>query len=247
MKKDIHLTAKELLYMLGIKPHDFGKYALVPGPADRRDAILKQIKNPVRNFSFMEYTFYSGDFNGTKVTVGNGGRYSADSAISAEILTNGGVENLIRIGSCGALREDIQVGDIIIVTSAIRGDGVTPYYVKESFKTVTDNKLTDALVKAAQNLGVRYHKGPIWTTDALLRETRQIVENFISKGAIAVDMVSSSFLTIAQLNNCKAASIMAVSDNVVTGEMGFTNINYYEAEQKIIKVAFEAIKLLEKL
>lgn len=245
MKKDIHLTAKELLYMLGIKPGDFGKYAIVPGPADRRDAVLKHIKNPVRNFSFMEYTFYSGDFNGIKLTAGNGGRYSADSAITAEILANGGVENLIRCGSCGALKEDIQVGDIIIATNSIRGDGVTPYYVKDDFKTVTDATLTNALVKAAQNLGLRCHIGPIWTTDALLKETREIVEKYISLGAIAVDMVSSSFLTIAQLNNCKGAAITAVSDNVITGEMGFTNINYYEAEQNIIKVCFEAIKILE--
>ncbi|PIQ89202.1 MAG: hypothetical protein COV72_04165 [Candidatus Omnitrophica bacterium CG11_big_fil_rev_8_21_14_0_20_42_13] len=245
MKKDIHMTAKDLLGMLQIKPGDFGNYAIVPGPADRRDAVLKYVQNPVRNFSFMEYTFYSGEFNGTKITVGNGGRYSSDSAISAEILSNGGVKNLIRAGSCGALKEDIQVGDIIIATGAIRGDGVTPYYVKDDFKTTADEKLNAALAQACKKLGLRLHQGPVWTTDALLRETREIVEKYASLGAIAVDMVSSSFLTIAQLNNCKAASIMAVSDNVITGEMGFTNINYYEAEQNIIKVALEAIKILE--
>lgn len=246
MKKDIHLTAKELLGMLQIKPGDFGKYAIVPGPTDRRDAILKHIKDPVRNFSFMEYTFYSGEYENTKVTVGNGGRYSPDSAISAEILCHGGVKNLIRCGSCGALSEDIQVGDIIIATSCIRGDGVTPYYVEDGFKTVSDETLTSSLAQAAENLGVRYHKGPVWTTDALLRETREIVEKYVSLGALAVDMVSSSFLTIAQLNGCCASAILAVSDNVITGEMGFTNMNYYESEQKVIQVCLEAIKLLEK-
>ena len=246
MKKDIHLTAKELLGMLQIKPGDFGNYAIVAGPVDRRDAILKHLKDPVRNFSFMEYTFYSGDFLGTKVTVGNGGRYSADSAISSEILTNGGVGNLIRTGSCGALRDDIQIGDIIIATDIIRGDGVTPYYVEDSFKTAANEELTQSLVEAAEKLGARYHKGPIWTTDALLRETREIVEKHISLGAIAVDMVSSSFLTIAQLNNSKAAAVLAVSDNVLTGEMGFTNMDYYESEQKIIQVALETIKSREK-
>lgn len=245
MKKDIHLTAKDLLGMLQIKEGDFGKYAIVPGPADRRDAVLKHIKDPVRNFSFMEYTFYSGGYEKTKVTVGNGGRYSADSAISSEILCNGGVKNLIRTGSCGALRQDIQVGDIIIATGVIRGEGVTPYYVEDDFKTVADEELTKVIVSAAESIGLRYHKGLIWTTDALLRETREIVEKYVSLGAIAVDMVSSSFLTIAQLNDCKAAAILAVSDNIMTGEMGFTNMNYYESEQKIIRVALEAIKLLE--
>jgi purine-nucleoside phosphorylase len=105
--------------------------------------------------------------------------------------------------------------------------------------------VVDALKKACDRLKVSYKVGPVWTTDALLRETREVVESFRSKGAVAVDMVTSSLLTIAQLKKVAAGSILAVSDNVITGEMGFINPKYYDAESNIVKVSLEAVKILE--
>ena len=194
----------------------------------------------------MEYSFFTGYLDDIKVTVGNGGRFSADSAITSEVICNGGVEYVIRVGSCGAIDENINIGDVFIVEDILRGDGVTPYYVKEDFKTVSDKNVLEGLKESAKNLGAKFHSGRAWTTDALLRETREIVEDKRAKGARAVDMVSSSLLTIAQLNNVKAGAILAVSDNLITGEMGFINPSYYEAENKIIKIALETVKSLAK-
>jgi uridine phosphorylase len=149
------------------------------------------------------------------------------------------------LGSCGALREDIKIGDLILATASIRGEGVTPYYVDSSFVTEPDPTLAEALSAAAKKLGATLHTGKVWSTDALLRETKELVEEKAAAGAIAVDMVSSTLLTIAQLNKIKAASLLAVSDNVMTGEMGFTNPAYYIAETTMIKVALEAITILE--
>jgi purine-nucleoside phosphorylase len=100
-------------------------------------------------------------------------------------------------------------------------------------------------MEVAQNSGAVVHRGCVWTTDALLRETKKIVEARRKEGAIAVDMVSSSLLTISQLYKVKAAAILAVSDNVITGEMGFMNPLYYMAETKLIEIALETVKRLE--
>ena len=62
---------------------------------------------------------------------------------------------------------------------------------------------------------------------------------------MVVDMVSSTLLTICQTYKIKAGSILAVSDNVVTGEMGFMNPLYYMAESNLIKIALEAVKKME--
>ena len=78
-----------------------------------------------------------------------------------------------------------------------------------------------------------------------MRETRDIVEEKRKKGAIAVDMVSSAFLTIAQWYQVKAAAILAVSDNLITGEMGFVNPVYYMAETKLVEIALATVKKLE--
>ncbi|MDD5137846.1 MAG: hypothetical protein PHG72_03410, partial [Candidatus Omnitrophica bacterium] len=202
------------------------------------------LEKPVKSFSFFEYTMYTGFYEGIKIAVGNGGRFSPDSAIIAEILCAGKVECIIRAGSCGALDETIKVGDVVLATGVVRGDGVTPYYVDKDYKTVTDAVVTAALEKAAGENEVSVRRGLIWTTDALLRETRELVEKVRKEGAVAVDMVSSALLTIAQLNKVKAASISAVSDNLITGELGFINPDYYEAEARVVKVCLDAVKAL---
>ena len=240
MQKEIHLTG-----MVQLRPQDVGKYAIVPGPKDRLEVLLKKIENPVRNFSFMEYTMYTGSYSGIKITAINGGRFSADTAITSEVICNAQIQNIIRIGTCGALDENIKVGDLVVVDRIIRGDGVTPYYVDSNFKTVADKKIADTLEQVAKDSDVNVHRGCVWTTDALLRESRELVEAKRKEGALAVDMVSSALLTIAQLNKVKAGSILAVSDNVITGEMGFMNPLYYIAETKLIEIALETVKRLE--
>ncbi|MCK9572372.1 MAG: hypothetical protein M0Q96_03740 [Candidatus Omnitrophica bacterium] len=245
MKKDIHMTGKDLTAMVQLRPQDVGKYAIVPGPKDRLEVLMRKIENPVRNFSFMEYSMYTGTFEGVKVTGINGGRFSTDTSITTEVICNAGIPNIIRIGTCGSLDESINIGDLFVVDEVIRGDGVTPYYVDKDFKTTSDNKLSDMLVEIAKEMGLTIHRGKAWTTDALLRETREIVEAKRAEGARVVDMVSSTLLTIAQVYKLRAASILAVSDNVITGEMGFMNPMYYAAESNLIKISLALVKKLE--
>ena len=253
MPREAHMTGKDLMGMVQLRPEDVGKYAIVPGPRERADAIVEKLENPVKNFSFMEYTMHTGDFDGIRLTTINGGRFAPDTAITTEILCNAGVKAMIRVGSCGALREDIKVGDIIVVDTALKGDGVTRYYVADDFVPRADEALRDVLQKTAeasleQNglIENKVHTGPCWTTDAILRETREHVGKAVEQGAIAVDMVTSAFLTIAEQYNIPAACILAVSDNVATGEMGFMNPDYYMAETAIINIALDVVKQLEQ-
>ena len=245
MQKEVHLTGKDLTAMVQLRPQDVGKYAIVPGPKDRLDVLLKKLENPVKNFSFMEYTMYTGTSHGIKITAINGGRFSTDTSITTEVMCNAQIQNIIRIGTCGALNENIKIGDIVVVDQVIRGDGVTPYYVDKDFKTIADKKISDTLYSVAKDMGVQVHRGITWTTDALLRETKALIEEKRKEGAIAVDMVSSALLTIAQTYQIKAGSILAVSDNVITGEMGFMNPLYYMAETKLIEIALETVNRLE--
>jgi uridine phosphorylase len=245
MQKSIHMTGKDLTAMVQLRPQDVGAYAIIPGPRDRMEAVTRKLKDPVRNFSFMEYAMYTGEYEGMKVTTINGGRFSADTAITTEVVCNAEIKTIIRIGTCGALDEHMKVGDLVVAERALRGDGVTPYYVDASFQTVSDPVLTETVLKLAEASGAAVHRGTVWTTDALLRETKEIVEEKRTQGAIAVDMVSSALLTISQLYKVRAAAILAVSDNVITGEMGFMNPLYYMAETKLIEIAFATIKRLE--
>lgn len=245
MQKEVHLTGRDLTEMVQLRPEDVGKYAIVPGPKDRLEVLLKKLENPVKNFSFMEYSMYTGTFQGIKITAMNGGRFSTDTSITTEVMCNAKIQNIIRIGTCGAMDENIKIGDLVVVDKVLRGDGVTPYYVDKNFQTSADKKISDTLYEVAKGMGLAVHRGTAWTTDALLRETRELIEAKRKEGAIAVDMVSSTLLTIAQTYNIKAGSILAVSDNVITGEMGFMNPMYYMAESNLINIALETAKKLE--
>lgn len=243
MRKEVHMTGKDLMGMVQLRPEDVGKCAIVPGPKERADAVVKKLENPIKNFTFMEYAMYTGMFNSVKVSTINGGRFAADTAITTEILCNAKAQTMIRIGSCGSLSEDIKVGDLIIAETAIRGEGVTQYYVDEKFVPESDSSLTKELTKIAGESSLAVHTGKVWSTDAILKETREYVGKAVDQGAIAVDMVTSVFLTICSLYKIPAAVILAVSDNVITGEMGFMNPNYYMAESATINIALNLVKM----
>lgn len=247
MTKDIYLSGKELTEMVQLRPEDVGRYAVVPGPHERLKGILSGVDNPIKNFSFMEYEMSTGQVNDVKTTFMNGGRYSADTAITTELLCAVEIPYQFRLGTCGALRDDINIGDVVVVESALRNDGVTPFYVEdENFTPKSNQKLVERVIKAVEKAGLKVHHGKVWSHDALLRQTRENVEAAIDKGCIATDMVSSTFLTLCDLNQVAGVSILAVGDNVVRGEFGYMDTNFYMTEHMLTNVCFDVIKELEQ-
>ncbi|HEY3304898.1 MAG TPA: hypothetical protein VGL70_15345 [Candidatus Binatia bacterium] len=245
MMKEPHFTPARMLSMLGLKSDSLGRYALIPGPKERSDMIRGLLQNPKKNFSFLDYEMYTGAYDGKQVTVGNGGRYAPDTAITTEILCAGGAETLVRIGSCGSLQDKIKVGDLVIVTGARRGEGTTDYYVAKNFSTVADPGIVSALERAAKNAGVRYHIGSVFTTDALFQETPELIGDLERQGIAAIDMVTSAFLTIAQVRGKKAGAILAVSDECLCGKFGFRDPAFLQTEEKMVEVALKALQYMD--
>lgn len=245
MVKEPHFTPARMLSMLGLKSDSLGRYALIPGPKERSDMIRGLLENPKKNFSFLDYEMHTGSYQGKRVTVGNGGRYAPDTAITTEILCAGGTEFLVRIGSCGSLQENVKVGDLVIVTGARRGEGTTEYYVAKNFSTVSDAGIVGALEQAAKAAGVRYHLGSVFTTDALFQETPELIGDLERQGIAAIDMVTSAFLTIAQVRGKRAGAIMAVSDECLCGKFGFRDPAFIKAEEKMVDIALQALRFMD--
>lgn len=247
MSTKYHMEAMDLLQMVQVEPGSLGRYAVVPGPIERVEAVTRRLDDPVKDFSFQGIEMHTGELGETLVTAVNSGMYAPPGAIVAEMLAAGGTQSIIRTGSCGAMREDINIGDLIIVSGCIRGEGTTPYYVPENFSTVADFVLTKALIDACRELGYTYYIGSVWSTDALLRESKEMIAEMCELQAVGIDMVTSSLLTVAQVKGIKGAGILAVSDNLITGELGFVSPKFYEAETHTIDVAVRAIEILESL
>ena len=244
MIKEPHFTPQKMLGMLGLNADSLGPYALIPGPKERSQMLLGLLDNPVKNFTFLDYEMHTGTIDGKRVTVGNGGRFAPDTAMTTEILCAAGAESLIRIGSCGSLQERVKIGDLVIVTGAIRGEGTTSYYVPKNFSTVANPEIVGALKTAAESLSVRYHLGWIFTTDALFQETPELIQELNEQKVTSIDMVTSTFLTIAQLRKKKAGAILAVSDECLYGKFGFRDPVFLAAEEKMVEVAQKALDYL---
>ena len=244
MIKEAHFTPQRMLNMLGLKPDSLGPYALVPGPKERSESLLRILENPQKSFTFLDYEVHTGALDGKRVSVGNGGRYAPDTAITTEILCGAGANALIRIGSCGSLQENVRIGDLVIVTGALRGDGVSRYYVADNVSTVAHSDIVDALRRAAEDLKVCYHLGWNFTTDALFQETPELIQQLNQQNVSSIDMVTSTFLTIAQVRGKKAGAVLAVSDECLHGKFGFRDPLFFEAEQKSIELARRALNYL---
>jgi uridine phosphorylase len=159
MLTEPHFTPQKMISMLGLKADSLGPYALIPGPKERSDMMLGLLESPKKNFTFLDYEMHTGNLDGKRVTVGNGGRYAPDTAMTTEILCAAGADSLIRVGSCGSLQDEVKIGDLVIVTGAIRGEGTTSYYVPKHFSTIAHPDIIAALKQAAESLGVRSHLG----------------------------------------------------------------------------------------
>jgi uridine phosphorylase len=244
MVKEPHFTPKKMLSMLRLQSDSLGPYALIPGPKERSQMLLGMLKDAAKNFSFLDYEMHTGTIDGKRVTVGNGGRFAPDTAMTTEILCAAGAESLIRIGSCGSLQDHVKIGDLVIVTGAIRGEGTTSYYVPKNFSTVAHPAIVRALQRAAESLRVRYHLGRIFTTDALFQETPELIQELNEQNVSSIDMVTSSFLTIGQLRQKKAGAILAVSDECLHGKFAFRDPAFLAAEEKMIEVAQTALRYL---
>src|ERR687892_814205 len=244
MLKEPHFTPQKMISILGLKADSLGPYALIPGPKERSQMLLGALTNSTKNFTFLDYEMHTGTLGGKRVTVGNGGRFAPDTAMTTEILCAAGAESLIRIGSCGSLQDHVKIGDLVIITGAIRGEGTTSYYVPRNFSTVAHPDIVRALQEAAESLRVRYHLGRIFTTDALFQETPELIQELNEQNVSSIDMVTSTFLTVAQLRKKKAGAMLAVSDECLYGKFGFRNPAFLAAEEKMVEVAQRALRYL---
>ena len=133
-----------------------------------------------------------------------------------------GTSLVIQTGCCGALSNGIYSGDIVCATSARCGEGASQYYLPHKHEVNASLDQMDLIVKA-QRPHVTLHKGPIWTTSALLAEGEAEIQNWSDQGYVAVDMETASTFAVAEYFGMHHLSLLFVFDNPLQGEHIFLN------------------------
>lgn len=228
------------------------KYALMPGDPGRLDKIKPFLKN-VRELEYnREFRSISGIYKGIPVLAVSTGIGGCSAGIAAEELHNIGVQAMIRIGSCGALQKGIGLGELIVVSGAVRDDGASKAYVKEIYPAYADVKLLMCIMEAAEEKGVKFREGIAHSHESFYHDENDAESEYWSKkGVLGADMESAALFTIGRLRGLRCASIL---NNVVEyGENTSDAISDYadgaaltaEGERNEILVALEALAKLE--
>ncbi|MEM3588181.1 MAG: hypothetical protein QXO71_12785, partial [Candidatus Jordarchaeaceae archaeon] len=164
--------------LLGCGAKSVAKTVLLPATPMCTKRILKFLKNSKRKGQT-----YLGKIGSLSISVVSTGIGCPSAAIVLEALHSADVRNAIRVDLVGSLRDNINIGDIIIADSAFKGDGTTPYYM-EGEKVEADSELTSVLIKKAKECEKNVHVGSIWTTDILFRQTPELYRRAVEKGCI---------------------------------------------------------------
>ena len=162
-----------------LQPHimcgvgDVARYVLISGDPKRVERIAAFFDDSVKVGDYRGYVTYTGSVDGIGVSACSTGIGCPSAAIVVEELTKIGAETLIRVGTTGSLQPDVDVGDIVIASAAVRGDGTSRNYVPVEYPAVADFNVTAALVQAAQESKHKVHSGPVLTSDAFYGDHRQ--------------------------------------------------------------------------
>ncbi len=135
-------------------------------------------------------------------------------AIPIEELAALGVRRVVAIGQAGTLVRDLAPGDVVLVTAALPGDGVSAHYGANRGRSVPDAALSDTFARALHAGGVQFRRGITWTTDALYRETRAEAAEARRQGAVVVDMEVAALFAVGGDLGVATAAALVVADSL---------------------------------
>jgi len=138
-----------------------------------------------------------------------------NAAIVIEELTTLGVRRFINVGLAGALPNEVDFGDVVLCTAAIRDEGVSHHYVPAARYAYPSTGLTDEVRQALLRTGNPFTEGMTWTLDAVYRETVEEALAYREEGVVTVEMEAAALFTIAEIRGVEIASLFTVSDHLL--------------------------------
>jgi purine-nucleoside phosphorylase len=219
---------------------DVANIVLLPGDPARASQAAQRLDSSRcynKNRGLLGYT---GAFKGMTVSVQTTGMGGPSAAIVVEELALLKASCVIRIGTCGATRDDIQAGDLVIATAAVPLDGTSRQYIGgEPFAPAATHRVVRALVDAAHQADVTHHIGPVATEDALYVVTQGWRKTWAARGVLAQEMEASAIFTVAALRGLEAGCILVASNTAGQHER-MPDEELSKAEDRMIDVALDA-------
>jgi len=239
-------------YHIACRKGDLAKYLLVPGDPDRVPKIAKLWDTAKEVSCHREFRSFTGKYKDVPISALSSGIGPACISIAVNEASRVGVHTFIRVGSTGAIQKDIDCGDLIISTAAVRLDCTSNCYIMPEYPAVGSYEVLLALIEAAESLDIgNYHVGITATTaDFYAGQNRLTVKAPKSRmedllptlqkaKVLNFEMETATLFTLASLYGLRAGSVCAVYANRCRNEF-----KSGAGEENAIKVANEAAKIL---
>ncbi|GAA0193718.1 nucleoside phosphorylase [Halobaculum roseum] len=196
---------------------DVHEIALIPGNPDRVDRIADHCDGSELVAENREYRIVNATYDGVDLTICSTGIGCPSAAIAIEELHNVGVETVIRVGTCGGLQTDVEIGDMVVATGSAKEEGTSKRYESETYPAVPDYDTLTALVDAAEANDEEVHVGPIVSDDAFYNESDEYVDDWEAAGLLAIEMEASAVFSLARRRGMNAGAICTADGNLVAG------------------------------
>ena len=244
-----------------IQPHimcgigDVSRYVLMPGDPTRVQRIANQFDSAEKKAEYRGYVTYTGETKGIPITSTSSGIGCPTTAIAMEELMNIGADTFIRVGTTGALVPYLDSGDIVVATGAVRWEGTSKTYIATEYPAVASYQVVNALLQAADELGIKVYPGIIISSDAYYGGNDEVLRKFGEANVLSIEMEASLMFTLAGIRGIRAGAICTVDGNIFKGtgkgefepgeKSGELTDRVQQSIEDEIRIAVRAVQILD--
>lgn len=200
---------------------DFAETVLMPGDPLRAKYIADTFLSNVVQVNDVRNMFgYTGEYEGQRVSImGSGMGIPSISIYAKELITEFDVKNIIRVGSCGALPDDVHMRDVVIAMGASTDSNVNRARLQGyDYAAIADYNLLEKTVSAARDAGKQVKVGNVFSADLFYTPVEGIMQTLKDMGVLAVEMEAAGLYGVAAEYGANALAVMTVSDHIMRGE-----------------------------
>jgi len=239
-------------YHLHLSAGQIPETVLMPGDPGRVMKMAATWEGGEELAFHREYRSARGTYKGVPIGAISSGVGAPGLEIAAHEFATIGGKTVIRVGTCGALRAEIEPGDLIVPVAAVRRDGTTDRYLPPEHPAFADPEVYMALIEACERLGFRYHLGIVASVGSFyLGQERPVIGGFWQSaangviddlrqaGVACLEMECAAIFMLARLFGMRSGAVLGAVANRATNAFGDNG-----AEERTIAVANEAVAIL---
>jgi purine-nucleoside phosphorylase len=226
---------------ISIQDAEIAKVVLMPGDPLRAKYVAEHyLENPVCFNTVRNMLGFTGTYKGKNISVmGSGMGIPSMGLYATELFTQFDVDAIIRIGSAGALSDQVKLRDVVIAMAASTNSNYgSAYDIPGYLAPVADYGMLANAVEAAKQLGVPAKVGPVYTSDHFYYPGPSFNTQARDLGQLAIEMETAGLYWTAAGCGKKALSILTISDHIFTGE-ALSAEERQESFHEMMEVALE--------